>query len=147
MRKTLEDKHFPIDLLDSLHTSGAGFDILRYLGLPELFGTESDTLLYFMGRKIARKFHFHELHDVYLVFEKLGWGKLELIKERRKTLIFSLMSDAVVHRLQAPVPVDFRLEAGFLAEAVQSIYEVGTEAREKINERIHQIEFTVAYTE
>lgn len=147
MRKTLENKHFPMDLLDSLHTSGAGFDILRYLGLPELFGTESDTLLYFMGRKIARKFQFQDLDDVYTAFEKLGWGQLELVKERRKALVFSLMSDAVVHRLQAPMPVDFRLEAGFLAEAIQSIYETGAEAREKVNERIHQVEFTVAYTE
>lgn len=148
MRKNLENTRFPIDLLDSLHTSGAGFDIVRYLGLPELFGTESDTLLYFMGRKLARKFGFYDLKDVYSVFDKLGWGHLELVQEKKKILVFSLMSDAVVHRLQAPLlHVDFRLEAGFLAEAVQMIYEVGTECAEKINPKIHQVEFTVAYTE
>src|SRR5699024_8545451 len=104
---------------------------------------ESETLLYFMGRNLARKFQFEELSDIFHVFDRLGWGKLELVKERKKVLEFSLMSDAVVHRLQAPMDVDFRLEAGFLAEAIQTVYNVGAEAREKVNDRLHLVTFTV----
>ncbi len=69
--------------LDELHTTGAGYDILRYVGLPELLGQEKDTLSYFIGKSLARKFDMKTLEDIYLMFEKMGWGKLELVKQKR----------------------------------------------------------------
>ncbi|HIS29677.1 MAG TPA: DUF2507 domain-containing protein [Candidatus Avamphibacillus intestinigallinarum] len=143
-----EDNQQPyaIDLFDNLHTNGAGYDILRYLALPELFGDERDTLLYFTGRKLARHFAMETLNDLYEAFEKLGWGKLEMTKEKRKELTFSLMSDSVVQRLEAPFPIEFRLESGFIAEAIEMIFDAGTECVEEIHEKIRQVEFTVVYT-
>ncbi|MEC5422003.1 YslB family protein [Virgibacillus sp. C22-A2] len=135
-----------VSQLDKLHTAGAGYDILRYLCLPELLGRESNTLLYFMGRNLARKFDIKSMEDVFILFEKLGWGRLELIKEKRKETIFYLMADAVVHRLEAPIDADFRLEAGFLAEAVQIVEGIECECMEEINYKIHQIEFSVLFT-
>src|SRR5699024_1681978 len=143
-----EDNQQPdaIDLVDNLHTIGAGYDILRYLALPELFGDERDTLLYFTGRKLARHFAMETLNDLYEAFEKLGWGKLEMTKEKRKELTFSLMSDSVVQRLEAPFPIEFRLESGFIAEAIEMIFDVGAGCIEDIHENIRQVEFTVVYT-
>ena len=146
MKKTEEAMTFPLSLLEDLSTSGAGFDVLRYIGLPDLFGEESDTLLYFMGRKLARRFSFNELEDIYKAFEQLGWGQLELVKEKRKELVFSLMADTIVRKLNAPVSIDFRLEAGFLAEAVHMAFDTSTECVEEINPKIHQVELTVLYT-
>lgn len=143
---TNQNKLYQTEILEHLHTAGAGYDVLRYLSLPELLGAESSTLLYFMGRKLARQFDLRTLADLYLTFEKMGWGQLEMMKEKRKELIFSLMSDAVVHRLKAPFPVDFRMEAGFLAEAIEMIYDAGTECVESVNTKIHQVQFTVVYT-
>ena len=137
---------YSIDLFDNLHTNGAGYDILRYLALPELFGDERDILLYFTGRKLARHFVMETLNDLYAAFEKLGWGKLEMTKEKRKELTFSLMSDSVVQRLEAPFPIEFRLESGFIAEAIEMIFDAGTECVEEIHEKIRQVEFTVVYT-
>ena|SRR5690625_4990397 len=105
-----------ISLLEELHTEGAGYDILRYISLPNLFGSEADTILYFMGKNLARSFDIQMIEDIFEVSEKLGWGKIELLKEKKNSLVFSLMADAVFRRLQAPLNVDFRLEAGFLAE-------------------------------
>lgn len=136
-----------VSLLDELHTSGAGYDVLRYISLPELLGTESDTLLYFMGRNLARKLDIKAIEDIYYIYEKLGWGKIELVKEKRRELIFHLMADAVVHRLKAPFDADFRLEAGFLAEAMQIIKGTECECIEEINHKIHQIQLRVVYTE
>ncbi|MBY7143223.1 YslB family protein [Virgibacillus sp. NKC19-3] len=136
-----------VSQLDELHTAGAGYDVLRYISLPEILGKESNTLLYFMGRNLARKLDIKAIEDIYYIFDKLGWGNLELIKEKRKELVFHLMADAVVQRLNASFETEFRLEAGFLAEAIQMINERECECVEAINHKIHQIEFTVIYTE
>jgi len=137
---------FPPSLLEDLQTSGSGFDVLRYIGLPELFGGETATLLYFMGRKLARHFTFNELDDIYNAFERLGWGKLELVKEKRKELVFSLMDDAIVRRLKTTLPIDFRLEAGFLAEAVNMAFDKSAECMDEINFKIHTVQLSVLYT-
>ena len=135
-----------LTLLDELHTSGAGYDVLRYISLPDLFGTEADTLLYFMGKDLARSLHINSLEDIYQIADKLGWGRLELVKEKKRGFTFQLMADAVFHRLQAKFDVDFRLEAGFLAEAIQQLYGRECECNEQINRKIHLVEFMVYYT-
>lgn len=132
-------------LLNQLHTSGAGYDILRYISLPNLLGTEADTILYFMGKELARSFDIQSFEDIYVVSEKLGWGKMELFKKRKNSLIFTLMADAIFQRLKAPLNLDFRLEAGFLAEAVSMISETDCECSEKINHKIYQVQFKVVY--
>lgn len=136
----------PISQLEELQTSGAGFDVLRYLALPDLLGNEAPTLLYFMGKNLARKFEINSIDDITYIFEMLGIGKMELVKEKKQEKIFHLLSDSVVLRLKGPLEADFRLEAGFLAEAVQMIDGIECECKEEINRRIHQIQFTVFYT-
>ncbi|PAV27638.1 hypothetical protein CIL05_20975 [Virgibacillus profundi] len=144
----MSKKHtlLPISMLDELHTTGSGYDVLRYISLPELLGTQSDPLLYFMGRNLARKLEIKAMEDLYFIYEKLGWGQLELVKEKKKELVFHLMADSVAERLQASFHTEFRLEAGFLAEAVHMIKEIDCECTEEINKKIHQVEFTVIFT-
>ncbi|MUK86936.1 DUF2507 domain-containing protein [Ornithinibacillus sp. L9] len=135
-----------LSVLEQLDNSGAGYDIIRYISLPDLLGSETDTLLYFMGKNLARKFEISSLGDIIYFFEKSGWGKLELIKEKKHELIFHLLSDAVVQRLQAPIDATFRLEAGFLAEAIYSLKGMECECIEEIHKKIHQIEFKILFT-
>lgn len=136
----------PISQLEDLYTAGAGYDVIRYMTLPELLGKESKTLLYFMGRNLARRMDLQAVEDIYYTFEKMGWGKLELIKEKKKEFVFQLMSDSIARRLQAPLDVEFRLEAGFLAEAIQNLENVECECTEEINSKIMQIELSVFFT-
>ncbi|WP_067727244.1 YslB family protein [Oceanobacillus damuensis] len=145
----MSKKHQTLDLsdLEELNTTGAGYDILRYVTLPEMMGEEKDTLLYFMGKNLARKFDFNTVEDIYYLFDKLGWGRLELVKRKRKELIFHLLSDSVVLRLKAPFETEFRMEAGFLSEALQSVEGIECECLEEINQRINQIEFSVVFTD
>jgi len=142
---TTNERLLSISHLDQLHTAGAGYDILRYVALPELLGKETKTILYFAGRNLARKFDITSMEDINYIFEKLGWGHLELIKEKKKEFIFHLMSDSVALRLQSSLDADFRLEAGFLAEAMQQVKDTTCECAEKINERIFRVEFTVIF--
>ncbi|MCM3739919.1 YslB family protein [Oceanobacillus luteolus] len=141
-----QPSNIPISKLEDLHTAGAGFDVLRYIALPDLLGEESPTLLYFIGRNLARKFEMESIDDITVIFDTLGLGKLELVKEKKKEKIFHLLSDSVVLRLKGPFNADFRLEAGFLAEAMQRVEGVECECREEINQRIHQVQFSVLYT-
>ncbi len=143
---TKELNQLSISLLQELQTSGAGYDVLRYISLPKLLGTEASTLLYFMGKDLARSFDIQSYQDIYEIATQLGWGKMELVKEKKHSLTFTLMADAVVYRLNAPINVDFRLEAGFLAKAVSMIKGKEYECSEKINKKIYQVEFKVVST-
>lgn len=136
-----------ISQLEKLHTNGAGYDALRYIGLPEILGKEADSLLYFMGKNIARNIEIDSLETLILIFETFGWGKLELIKEKKKELIFHLMDDSIALKLNGPFHTDFRLESGFLAEAIQQIEGRECECMEEINKRIYTIKFSIYFTD
>ena len=147
MKNRMSKKNQSLDLLhlEELQTMGAGYDILRYVSLPELLGEEKDTLFYFMGKSLARKFDIKTIDDIFFLFNKLGWGTLELVKQKRGEFNFQLLSDSVVVRLEAPFEAEFRLEAGFLSEAVQMVEGMECECAEEVNQRIKQIEFSVVF--
>ncbi|RYG74854.1 DUF2507 domain-containing protein [Lentibacillus lipolyticus] len=140
-------QELPVTLLEELYTAGAGYDIIRYVGLPDVFGNQANALLYFMGKNMARKFDFQSISDIVYAFEKLGWGNLELVKEKKNELTFQLMADAIVYRLNSPLETEFRLEAGFLSESVSHIKQRPCECEEEIHKKIHQIEFTAILTD
>jgi len=137
----------PITLLDDFQPNSTGHDVLRYLVLPDLLGHSSDTLLYFSGRKLARKIDIHDLNDIYYFFQKISWGNLELIKEKKNELSFLLMSDEIVQRLKSSLFTEFNLEAGFLAEAIEIVFNRTCECEIKINERLFQINFKIIFTD
>ncbi|MFD1067466.1 DUF2507 domain-containing protein [Oceanobacillus locisalsi] len=132
-----------VNTLEQLYSDGAGYDILRYIGLPELFGEEKETLLYFLGRNVARNFEFNSFEDVNVFFEKMGLGTLELAKEKKNVKTFYLLSEAVITRLKSNMETDFRLEAGIIAEAFLQLEGVDCECIESVHHRLKQIEFTV----
>lgn len=143
----MSEEKLSVSVLKNIHTSGAGYDVLRYIGLTDLLGPEKNTLIYFMGKNLARKFEIKTLGDVIFFFEQMGWGKLELIKEKRNRILFSLLADSVAQRLHAKIKTDFLMEAGFLAEAMQQLKEIECECTVKTHDRIGKVEFTVFYTE
>lgn len=136
---------YPIEILETLDSQTVGHDILRYISLPNLLGEESETLLYYMGKNLARTFDLQSIDDIQYIFEKLDWGYLELEKERKHSLTFTLMSDQLARRLQSPLSCDFRLESGFLAEAVFKVFGQKCECEEKINRNIHQVVFRIIF--
>lgn len=140
-----EERVITLSALNDLDKETVGYDVLRYISLPNLLGSESQTLLYYMGKNLARSFEINSIDDVYFVFEKLGWGFLELVKERKNQITFSLMSDPIARRLKSNLAKEFRLEAGFLSETVHMVYERDCECVEKINKNLHQVQFKVVF--
>lgn len=143
----MQNNKFPISILDEFLPSSTGHDILRYLLLPELLGHNSDNLLYFAGRNLARKIELKELNDIYYAFQKLGWGNLELVKEKKNELSFLLMSDEIVKRLESSISTEFILESGFLAEAIEDVMNRKCECDVHINSRLFQINFKIIFTD
>lgn len=133
--------------LHELSDDTAGQDVLRYIGLPTLLGEEKDTILYFFGRNLARQFELDEIEDMYYVFQKLKWGNLEIVKEKRNQVTLYLMADEIVERMEASIDTEFRLEAGFIAEVFQKVFQRGTECVEEINQKLLRVEFTVHFTD
>lgn len=139
-------KIYPLTIFEQLHTAGAGYDVLRYISLPELLGKESDTILYFMGKTLARKMDIQSVEDIIAYYKQFGWGTLDLIKEKKNSITFHLLDDAIVHRLRSPFDIEFRYESGFLAEAIEQVYQAECECVEKIHAKIYQVEFTIVFT-
>lgn len=141
------DELIPLSTLDDFLPASTGYDILRYVSLPDMFGSEADSLLYFTGRKLARKLEINTNDDILYIFKKLSWGNLELIKDKKNSMRFYLMSDEIVKRIQSSVPVDFRLEAGFLAEAIEKITNRPCECMDEVNTRIFRVQFDIVFTD
>lgn len=143
----MEKRLLPLSTFDEFSEQTAGYDILRYVGLPELLGHEKETLLYFIGRNIARNIEIESLDDLIYLFNKFKWGNLELMKDKRGFLTFHLMADEVAQRMMAPISIDFRLESGFIAEAIEMITHRACECSESINERLYRVQFKVIFTD
>lgn len=141
-----KEKQYPISAFDQLHTVGAGYDILRYVSLPKLLGKESHTIMYFMGKSLAETLEINSMSDIIAFFKQFGWGTLELVKEKKKSFTFHLLDDAIVQKLRSPLEIDFRYEAGFLAEACAQVFDIECECTEKIHEKVYQVEFTIIFT-
>jgi predicted hydrocarbon binding protein len=143
------DKNIPkLDshMINHLQTTGAGYDILRYICLPDLLGPDAPTILYTMGKNLARKSQFDRLEDIQDFFQQAGWGDLKMIKEKRREMTFELTGDSVSNRVAAQLGSEYRLEAGFLAEAIQLMKDVTCECIDEIKEKKKIIQFNVVYT-
>src|SRR5690625_5862199 len=141
----MESKLISLSTLDKLPNDTIGQDILRYIALPDMLGPEKETLLYFIGKQIARKFEIDKMEDIIYFFYTLRWGKLELVKEKKKYLLFHLMSDDIVERIKSTYDVDFRLEAGFIAETIYQIKERLCNSIDSTYECLYMAEFKVHY--
>src|SRR5699024_2329659 len=143
----MQKSKLPITLLDDFHSTSTCHDIIRYLVLPDLLGHNSETLLYFSGRKLARKIEINDINDIYYFFQKINWGNLELVKEKKNELSLLLMSDEIVQRLKSELLTEFNLEAGFLSEAMELVTGRPSECEVNINKRLFQVNFKIIFTD
>ncbi|MGN8645721.1 DUF2507 domain-containing protein [Gracilibacillus sp. HCP3S3_G5_1] len=108
-------------VLANLQTTSSGYDLIRYIGLPDMLGQDSDLILYVMGKNLARQAECASAEEIKEFFQFVGWGDLLLMQEKRSGFIYELSGDLIKARLQTIENIDFQLEAGFLAEAIYRI--------------------------
>ena len=65
-----------ITSLEDVSLNAFAYELLREELLPDLIGNDSDGILYWAGRNLARKYPLETIEEVIQFFEKVGWGTL-----------------------------------------------------------------------
>ena len=126
----------------SMKTNADGIVLLRDHLIPNLLGKDTPALLYWAGKQLARQLPLEDQPALLTFFALNGFGELSLKKESRKTIVFTLTGDIVSRRLKED-NASFSLEAGFLAQQLQSQSGAYCEAEYSVGPRKKEILFTV----
>jgi Protein of unknown function (DUF2507). len=112
-----------------LHDSaGLPQSVLRDVLIPAVLDKETDGILYWAGKDLARQFPVESTSSIVALFDQLGFGHLKLKKQTSKQQIWLLDGQLVTDRLTLPRP-NFTLEAGFLAQQIELQTNATTEAQ------------------
>ncbi|MFC0522405.1 DUF2507 domain-containing protein [Pontibacillus salicampi] len=120
-----------------------GHEVLRTQLLPELLGKDQDTILYIMGKNLARHYPCDSLDELQTFFAAMNWDQLMIEKEKKKEYFFTLTGELTEKRLSYDTPYSFKLEAGFLAEQVTLLTEKQAECAYEILKKKKGVSFHV----
>lgn len=121
--------------------------LLRDYLLPELLGKEHHSILYWAGKKLARKIQLSTLEELISFFSSAGWGDLHIIRQKKNEMEFELTGQLIEKRMKLFKDLSFQLEAGFIAQQIECMNGVVTEAYEQINKRLNKVIFIVKWDE
>lgn len=113
--------------------------------LPTILGEDNEAILYWAGKRIARKYELATFEDVNSFFITTEFGLLTKIKERRTEIIFELSGQSVVDRLNSGSR-EFALETAILAEAVEKETGRPTECELKIANDQTKVRITAKFS-
>lgn len=125
--------------------SGTGFELLRDDLLPDILGKETDEILYWAGRRLARKYPCKTMDKITLFFKEAGWGILTKKKDSKKELTAELTSSIVEGRIQSRKNPSFSIESGFLAEQLEQMIDCTAEAQYTIKKKDNKVMFIVRW--
>lgn len=109
-------------LYDQLINSPRGMSTaaMRDVLLPLILGQETDGILYWIGKDLARQFPVATPGDLSLLTHQLGLGDLRLTSSHNTTMTWELSGPVIAERLALQKEAtSFTLEAGFLAKQVE----------------------------
>ncbi|MDF7672972.1 YslB family protein [Lactobacillus sp. ESL0701] len=109
--------------------------------LPQILGDDNEAILYWVGKRIARKYDLTSYDDVNDFFAVTEFGTLTKLKEKRATILFELTGQNVVDRLNSGSH-EFSLEAGIIAEAIQKETGRTTECELTIDDKKKKVTLT-----
>jgi predicted hydrocarbon binding protein len=122
-----------------------GYELLREVLLPEILGKDTPEILYWAGKRIARKYPLKTFDEIVDFFSNASWGDLSLKNETKDELEFELISPLLVSRVKSKAEHFFQLEAGFLAEQIELQKEVVAETFEHPAKKSNKVRFTVKW--
>lgn len=122
-----------------------GYELIREVLLPELLGKDTAEILYWAGKRLARKNPLSTLDETIRFFRDAGWGTLSIKEESRREMVLELNSELISSRLNNNPNTTFQLEAGFIAQQMEHQKKVTTEAFEHPNKKSAKILFTVKW--
>jgi predicted hydrocarbon binding protein len=130
---------------EHLHTSGLAYELIREVLIPDLLGQELPSILYWSGKNIARKYPLSTIEEIIQFFKDAGWGNLTIIDNKSSEIQFELAGDFITARNQSRKSTSYQLEAGFIAQQIEHIQQMVTEAFEEQKKRTNKILFTARW--
>ncbi|MBB1068633.1 YslB family protein [Limosilactobacillus sp. RRLNB_1_1] len=113
---------------------GLGVGTMRDVILPAILGKETDEMLYWIGKDLARVYPVATTEDLIHLTNQLGFGRLALRKKSNTSQVWRLSGVIVKERIQRnDEETSFGLECGFLAQEIE--FQLGTVAEAKIFDR------------
>jgi predicted hydrocarbon binding protein len=122
-----------------------GYELIREVLLPEILGKDTPEILYWAGKRLARKFPLPDYDKIIEFFGNASWGELEIIKEKKDEIEFELISPLIVSRVKSKAEYFFQLEAGFLAQQIEYQKEASAETFEHPDKKSNKVIFTVKW--
>ncbi|WP_174729702.1 YslB family protein [Mesobacillus harenae] len=122
-----------------------GYELIREVLLPDLLGKDTKEILYWAGKRLARKYPLTSIDDLSRFFVDANWGTLSLKEETRKEIVFELTSSLITERLKNNKETSFTLEAGFLAEQLVLQKQLAAEAFEQPAKKSGKVLITVKW--
>ncbi|MDO4856060.1 MAG: YslB family protein [Limosilactobacillus gorillae] len=115
---------------------GLGPATLRDVILPALLGKETEGILYWIGKDLAREYPVADLDELVALTAQLGMGDLTLKKATATQQFWELGGPIVDERLALDKETtSFSLEAGFLAQEIE--FQLCTVTEADLQERGH----------
>ncbi|WP_242362984.1 DUF2507 domain-containing protein [Limosilactobacillus antri] len=109
---------------------------LRDVILPAILGKETDELLYWIGKDLARQYPVASRGELVTLTHQLGLGDLTLEKHSSTSQLWRLGGPIVAGRIKKDdEETTFGLECGFLAQEIE--FQLGTVVEAKLNDRHH----------
>jgi len=101
--------------METMSQPAFAIELLRDYVLTDLLGEDYAQVIYWSGKRVARKFPTMSNEELSAFFMEANWGQLTLLKERGSKFTFELLPPPAT---QAKTTGYFQLEAGFLAEQI-----------------------------
>jgi hypothetical protein len=131
--------------LEEISVPSFGYELIREELLTNILGKDAPEILYWSGKHLARTHLLQNLNEISAFFEEAGWGTLTVKKELRNELLFELTSPLIKKRIDLKPDVHFKLEAGFLAQQIETQIGMVSEAYEQIHKKAGLVEITVRW--
>ncbi|MDR4948792.1 YslB family protein [Neobacillus cucumis] len=122
-----------------------GYELIREVLLPEILGKDTPEILYWAGKRLARKYPLEDFDQVIEFFHNASWGQLDVKKEVKNEIEIELLSPLLVSRVKSKAEHFFQLEAGFLAQQIELQKGVVAEAFEHPIKKGNTVLFTVKW--
>ncbi len=134
-----------LEELQDINVPAFGFELLREVLIPDILGQDHPQMLYWAGKGLARKFPVDSLEELSAFFQKAGWGNLSLVHNKKSEMEFELSGELISIRFKKSNEHTFQMEAGFIAEQLQSLNNQITETYEQVKKRANKVVFTVKW--
>ncbi|MBU3851326.1 MAG: YslB family protein [Candidatus Paralactobacillus gallistercoris] len=93
--------------------------VLRDLVIPNILGDDTEAILYWAGRNLAKQFNLSNPHALTNFCQQMHWGKLQLDHQNKYKEVYTLRGEDINERLRLNPQANFQLETGFIAQTRQ----------------------------